>query len=388
MKDKSRALGNVRIVDLTDERAIYGVKLLSDLGAQTVRPVPIEGDPLNQRGPFEKESGKSLWYAHYVSNRKVVRFDQSESARSQLHELCVRADLVIVNDDHAFESILDCEKIQGSNKRVVIVECSSFGQDGPWKDFLGPDLVAGALGGSVAVTGDVDTSPINLFGGLNFVVSGLYVAIASLAALHNVRNTGKGQKVHVPVHECIASCLEHVFMWYLNAPAFRHATGRALKRRGSLHWTNLYEVVSARNGNIMVTPTPSLDNQLVWLIEEDVYDDLLDDKYYEEGNRGAWARRMMEILRDWVAKKDVESLFFEAQQRHCPFGWVHDISQVAENPHLSATKFWQSILIGNKNVQSVGAPYRLQESPAQVKESEQVSLFHDDVLSAVGWDTN
>ena len=40
------ALHGVRIVDLTDERAIYGAKLLADLGADVVRPEPPEGDPL------------------------------------------------------------------------------------------------------------------------------------------------------------------------------------------------------------------------------------------------------------------------------------------------------------------------------------------------------
>ena len=45
-------LSGVRIIDLTDERGIYGAKLLADLGADVVRPEPPEGDPLRQRGPL------------------------------------------------------------------------------------------------------------------------------------------------------------------------------------------------------------------------------------------------------------------------------------------------------------------------------------------------
>jgi len=45
------ALGSVRILDLTDQRAIYGAKLLADLGATVIRIEPPEGDPLRRRGP-------------------------------------------------------------------------------------------------------------------------------------------------------------------------------------------------------------------------------------------------------------------------------------------------------------------------------------------------
>ena len=52
MPEEVGALSKVRIIDLTDERAIYGAKLLADLGADIVRPEPPEGDPLRRRGPF------------------------------------------------------------------------------------------------------------------------------------------------------------------------------------------------------------------------------------------------------------------------------------------------------------------------------------------------
>ena len=48
-------LSGLRVIDLTDERGIYGAKLLADLGADVVRPEPPEGDPLRQRGPFARQ---------------------------------------------------------------------------------------------------------------------------------------------------------------------------------------------------------------------------------------------------------------------------------------------------------------------------------------------
>ena len=43
------ALADIRVIDLTDERGIYGTKLLADLGAQVIRPESATGDPLRQR---------------------------------------------------------------------------------------------------------------------------------------------------------------------------------------------------------------------------------------------------------------------------------------------------------------------------------------------------
>lgn len=385
MTEKLSALGKIRLVDLTDERAIYGVKLLADLGADAVRPIPPQGDPLAKRGPLDKQTGESLWYAFHASSRRLFQLSDSIESQRELQLLCERADLIVVNDGHPFESFLNLSKVRESNPSAVIVNCTSFGDTGPWKDYLAPDLVAGALGGSVAVTGDADTPPLKPFGDLNFAVSGAYVSVAALSALRHSRTTGQGQIVRVSVHECIASCLEHVFMWYLYNHVFRNARGRALERRGSLHWSNLYQVMQAKNGHIMVTPTPSLDNQLVWLIEEEAFEDLLDPKYQEPQSRGQWARRMMEVLRSWVATKDVESLFYAAQEHHAPFGWVHDVPQVAENPQLAGRNWWKSLDVAGRSIKSTGIPYIHSETPADPDDIVQLPMDSDSAIDAVGW---
>ncbi len=385
MTETAKALSGVRIVDFSDERAVYGVKLLADLGADVIRPVSDEGDPLATRGPFDQQTGQSLWYAYHTSSRRVLHVSPDPQQPNLLNDLCAHADVVVVNDRHPFESELDLAQVRQRSPSTVIVECTSFGKTGPWANFLAPDLVAGAMGGSVGITGDAETPPLKPFGDLNFAVSGAYVAIACLAGLYCARNSEEGQFVRVSAHECIASCLEHVFMWYLYNDSFPRAQRRALERRGSLHWTDLYHVMAAQDGNIMVTPTPSLDNQLVWLIEEDAHDDLLDPEYQEPQARGKWARRMMDVLRNWVATKDVESLFFEAQEHHAPYGWVHSIPQVADNPQLAARDWWESVKVGGNTVTTTGVPYQHHDTPAAPRDTEEIVFDSEDVINAIGW---
>ena len=56
---------------------------------------------------------------------------------------------------------IDAEELLAARPGLVVVRSTSFGRDGPWRDHLAPDLVASALGGICATTGDIDTPPLN-----------------------------------------------------------------------------------------------------------------------------------------------------------------------------------------------------------------------------------
>ena len=391
MAQEVGALSEVRIVDLTDERAIYGAKLLADLGADIVRPESPDGDPLRKRGPFCEDDANepSLWHAFFASNRRFVSLDLgTQSGLDQLTGLVRNADIVLVSEGAFGVAEANLDDALGVNPALVCVECSSFGREGPWKSYLAPDIVAGALGGAVSTTGDVDTPPLKAFGDLNFIVSGSYVAIAALSALNHAKETGQGQRVHVPVHQCIASCLEHVFMWYWYSDLLGPARGRALERRGSLHWSNMYVVMQAVGGSIMATPTPNIDAQLAWLIEADEFEDLFEPKYQDPANQAPFMARLMEVLRTFVGSKDVEALFQEAQSRHAPYGWVLPIEKVGENPQLEARDWWHPYSIGEHVVKGPGTPYRFSQTPWQMKPYVDTEVDAERVLRDLGWDND
>jgi crotonobetainyl-CoA:carnitine CoA-transferase CaiB-like acyl-CoA transferase len=380
------ALSGIRVLDLTDERGIYGAKLLADLGADVVRPERPEGDPLRGRGPFV--GGDSLYWAFFASNRRSVTVDDA----AQLKRMVAWADIVMVCEGvspvppTAWRASIDIEAALREKPSLVAVRVTSFGTDGPWKDYVAPDLVAAALGGFAATTGDADTQPLKGFGELNFITSGTYAAIGALAALRHARETGEGQVVDVSVHETIASCLEQVFMWYwYEGRLGPMQKGKVLPRRGSVHWSDTYEVMKARTGSIMVTPMPDVQQQIAWLVEEDAHGELLDPELSEPKNFARMAQTLMQTLRDWVSTKDAESLFFEAQERPRPYGWVLPIEQVAENPHLAARDWWATYRIGEQEVRGPGAPYRFSQTPWRPAEQAAAGADADAVLREIGW---
>lgn len=376
------ALTGVRVIDLTDERGIYGAKLIADLGADVVRPEPRDGDPLRQRGPRAAD-GDSLWFAFFASGRRLLALNPDDpDDRATLQALVQRADIVLTTRGHFAEHVLDLSLARQQNPSLVHVDVSSFGDSGPWRDYLAPDLIAGALGGAVATTGMPDTTPLKTFGELNFMTAGAYAAIAALAALRHARATGTGQRVGVPVHECIASCLEQVLMlsWYGDGMG----RGRILPRQGGTHWSMAFTVMPAQGGAIMVTPLPDFDAQLAWLIEEDAHQDLLDEHYSKPENLPLYIGRMMQVMRDWVANKDPETLFHIAQARHAPYGWVQPIERLADNPQLAARGWWTDYRVGGTQVRGPGAPYALSATPWRHQDPQ--PLTNDQVLTALGWE--
>lgn len=387
--DSAGALAGVRVLDLADERAIYGTKLLADLGADVIRVEPPEGDRLRRRGPFAAgDDGEehSLYYAYYGSNRRSVALDlESDDGRARLRRLALASDVVIETEVLA-EAGIEVAALLEAQPALVVVSVTSFGTSGPWAGFASTDLVAGALGGFVATTGDVDTKPLNGYGELHHGTTGAYAAIGALSALHHARETGEGQLVELAVHEAVPSCLEHVLMWAWHHEALPFAEGDVLPRRASLHWSDAYEVMGARDGSVMVTVTPDPMKQLAWLIEVGAEADLLDPRYQDPEQPRAFGLRMMEVMRDWVANWDVEEFFFEAQRRHFPYGWVLSPDRVAASPQLEDRGWWAEYEVGDGIVRGPGAPYRLEETPvSHVRRAASPGGDSAEVLAEIGW---
>jgi crotonobetainyl-CoA:carnitine CoA-transferase CaiB-like acyl-CoA transferase len=381
---ESGPLQGMRVVDLSDERGIFGAKLLGDYGADVVRPEPPEGDPLRLRGPRVGDDGASLWHAFFATSRRFLTIDPGCAAdRARLQQLVERADVLITCPGTFALALVDIEAARRANPALVHVDVSSFGDSGPWRDLLAPDLVAGALGGNVSPTGAPDTTPLKMFGELNFMISGIYAAIAALSARRHVRAGGDGQYVSVPVHECLVSCLEHVLMFYWYGE--KMGRGRVLPRQGGTHWSMAYTVMPARTGAIMVTPTPHFDAQLAWLVEEDAHGDLLDEKYSDPKRFPLMVARTMQLLREWVAKQDAEDLFYRAQARHSPYGWVQPIERLPENPQLAARGWWSTLHVDGQALRAPGTPFAIPEMPVAPRDS--TVLSGDAVLSELGWET-
>ena len=223
---------------------------------------------------------------------------------------------------------LDHDSMSEVNPRLVQVSLTPFGRTGPRAHWQTSDLVAGALGGVLSVSGTPD-QPVNPWGRQNVNFGAFMATICGLAGVWDARETGRGQFVDLSLHETIASSVEQIFFqwWFSDVlPLPRRAL-----RQGSLHWIGAYVIANARTGACNISAAPSPAPLLEWMAESGDPDSVaLHEMPAEE--MLAQMPRVMAAIKRFALTKDSGELFTEAQRRHVAFGEVQTIAQVAVNP--------------------------------------------------------
>lgn len=218
---KPGSLQGVRVVEFADEMAEHCGLLLAGLGAQVVKVEPPEGSSTRRIGPFYQDDPgpeRSLFFWHYNRGKQSVLLPHDAAqARERLLALVADADILLDSSCGRLNALigLDRQALAAQFPSLVVARVTPFGDDGPWKDFKGSDLVHLALGGVMSncgydadPAGRYDLPPIapQLWHAYHITCETLAVAV--VAALVHRQYTGQGQDVSCAVHEAVAKNTE------------------------------------------------------------------------------------------------------------------------------------------------------------------------------------
>src|SRR5207249_11200718 len=117
------------------------------------------------------------------------------------------------------------------NPRLVYMAATGWGQDGPYSQLAGLDIVAQGMSGLMSITGEEGgRAPVKVGVPLTDLACALYGAVAVLAALRARDRDGQGQFIDVSLFESGVS----LAVW----EAGRYfATGEVPRPLGSAHPT-------------------------------------------------------------------------------------------------------------------------------------------------------
>lgn len=323
-------LGGLRVIDLTDDLGRFGTKLLTEAGAHVVRPVGRGARGASMIDPAADAPGGVLdWWYDAGKTHMAMDLD-TDQGRAAYRALARQADLIVESERPGRLAALglDHDDLVGVNPHLTQISLTPYGRTGPWSQHESSDLVAGALGGVLSVTGLPD-QPLNSWGGQNHNFGGFAAAICGLAGVRSARRTGVGQLVDLSLHEVLTGSIEHLFMQYFYDDLL--PMPKVAGRHGSLHWLGLYEVAPARTGNVMITPTPAAQPMVDWMIERGI-DAALPFKGAPVEELLGNAPALMAAMRSFLLTDDAGTLFVEAQARHIAFGEVQSVAQAADNP--------------------------------------------------------
>ncbi|HEY3978615.1 MAG TPA: CoA transferase, partial [Streptosporangiaceae bacterium] len=188
-------LAGIRVLDLTDQSAVFGTRLLADLGADVVRVEPPGGDGVRAMAPFLGRSPgteRSLWHLYHNAGKRSVTADRATpEGRTDFWDLVAGADVIIETER------LDPAKVTARNPSAVHVTVSPFGLDGPRAQWRATDLISVAAAGLAFVSGDPAGPPVQPGADQAHKLAGLAAAAAAAIALHGRDRTPGRPGVHI-----------------------------------------------------------------------------------------------------------------------------------------------------------------------------------------------
>ena len=239
-------LEGLRVLEWSDESAEHCGLLLMGLGAEVIKVEPPDGAPSRRIGPFLNDVPDpegSLHFWHYNRNKKSVVLPAGDEGRVFLEQLVATCDIVLDASAGAFHERLglDAAALRRKFPALILARMTPFGDQGPWKDYLGSDLIHLALGGVMMncgydadPAGRYDLPPIAPQSWHAYHIAGDQLALGILAALVHRYHSGEGQEVSCAVHEAVSKNTEVDLMsWVMRrAPVFRQTCRHAAEKPG------------------------------------------------------------------------------------------------------------------------------------------------------------
>ncbi len=200
-----RPLAGLRVLELA--RILAGPwcgQLLADLGADVIKVErPDEGDDTRHWGPpfVTAADGTNLSAAYYHAcnrGKRSVAIDiASVEGQDRVRALAVGADVVIENYKVGglAKYGLDAAALRASNPRLIVCSVTGFGQTGPYAHRAGYDFIIQGMGGIMSLTGEPDGAPQKSGVAIADLFTGVYSAVAILAALRERERSGVGAHI-------------------------------------------------------------------------------------------------------------------------------------------------------------------------------------------------
>ena len=203
-------LTDLKVLDLAGPIGVYCTKLLADLGADVVRIERPAGDPMRGIGPFhgdEPHPEKGLYWWHFNTSKRGITLDLEQPEGQDLFKRLVKwADIAVESSrpGHLADLGLDFETLHVLNPGFILTSVTPFGQNGPYSQFKGPDIVGQAMSGVMQQVGFPDRAPYLIASEAAYWAASVFAANATMLAVTSRDIGGEGQHVDVSMQRAMS----------------------------------------------------------------------------------------------------------------------------------------------------------------------------------------
>jgi len=403
MTDKPSALPHIKVLDLS--RVLAGpwcTQILADLGADVVKiERPGAGDDTRHWGPpfLQDAQGHDTEHAAYYTcanrNKRSITVDIARpEGQALIRQLAGQSDVVVENFKVGGLQHygLDYASLKQLNPKLIYCSVTGFGQDGPYAERAGYDLMVQAMSGMMSITGRPDDvpggGPQRVGVALTDIFTGVYAATAILAALEVRHRTGEGQHIDMALLDVGMAILANQAGGYLN-------TGQVPQRQGNSHPSLVpYQDFPTKDGAMLLAI--GNDGQFTRFCDAAGHPALARDVRYATNpqrvrHRQELVPRLMEITRTRSTAEWIDLL----DDKAVPCGPINDIGQAFADAQVQARglaieqpRSPQAVAAeGVPVIRSVASPLRLSATPPVLKRAPPVLGEHtEEVLAELGLD--
>lgn len=365
-------LSHIRVLDLS--RILAGPwagQILADLGADVIHVErPGAGDDTRSWGPpyLKDRDGRNTREAGYYlavnRGKRSITLDLGKPEGQRIvRDLAARSDIVLENFKVGTLARfgLAYEDLKRVNPKLVYCSVTGFGQSGPRREQAAYDFMIQAMGGLMSVTGEADGKP---GGGPQKVgvpivdlMTGMYAAVAVLAALARREASGEGEFIDIGMLDVGVAMLSNQAMNYL-------VSGEAPRRNGNAH-PNVQpqDVFACRDANIVLAV--GNDGQFARFCEALGRPELALDERFAKNQDRVRNRALLEpIILAELGQRDRKDLIAALDRAGVPCGPINTIPEVFEDPQVKHRKVLIEIAHPQADkVPLVASPMRFKEAP-------------------------
>ena len=382
-----KALDDIRVLDLTHfEAGPSCTESMAWMGADVIKiEQPGTGDP-GRRNRSTLPDADSFYFILLNANKKSVSLNIKSARGKELFLNMVKtADVVVENmAPGTLERMgLDYHVLSKVNPRIVLARIKGFGTYGPYANFKSFDMIAQAVGGSMAFTGHPGGPPTKPGATIGDTGTGIHAAFGIMAALWQREKTGKGQVMEISMQDAVVNFSRIKMREYYDTGNNPERTGNALPRTAP---GDIYKCSPGGSDDyvyIYCQPVRShmWDALLLIMGREDLIDD---ENWTNPVWRGENKAEVDAMVEGWTMQHTKQKVMEILGEGGIPCGAVMNAIDIHNDPHLK-----ERGMIGTMNhpvrgsFDMPGFPVQLQDSPVEIEPAPLLGQHTKEVLEDI-----
>lgn len=194
---------------------------LADLGARVIKIERPGAGELGRKlyiSNLELDGDSTLFHSINRNKQSFAANLKDPADLERVHRLAARADVLVQNFRPGIMDRLGLgyAAMREHNPRLVYATVTGYGEEGPWRNKPGQDLLVQSLSGLTWLTGDEDQGPIPFGLAAADLIAGAHLVQGILACLVRRGVTGRGGLVEVSLLESVLDYQFEVLTTHLN----------------------------------------------------------------------------------------------------------------------------------------------------------------------------